>query len=51
MDAAASSASSLPELIRTIPRPYRPALGGYLAKKYRIAQRRASVRRELSSYQ
>lgn len=51
MDAAASTASSLPELIRTIPRPYRPALGGYLTRKYRIAQRRASVRRELSSYQ
>lgn len=51
MDTAVAAASSLSELVETIPRPYQPVLRAYLVKKYRIARKRVNVRRALSSYQ
>ncbi|KJZ69791.1 hypothetical protein HIM_10809 [Hirsutella minnesotensis 3608] len=48
---AAAVATSLSDLIETIPHPYRPALGAYLGRKYRIMRKYAAARRDLSSYQ
>ncbi|KJZ71004.1 hypothetical protein HIM_09615 [Hirsutella minnesotensis 3608] len=49
--AAAAAANSLSDLIETIPLAYRPALGAYLGKKYRITRKCADARRVLSSYE
>ncbi|OAQ58900.1 hypothetical protein VFPPC_11368 [Pochonia chlamydosporia 170] len=48
---AIATAATVDELIETIPAPYRPVLGPYIVKKYRIARSRTVTARTLSSYQ
>ena len=48
---AVAAAATVDELIETIPAPYRPVLGPYIVKKYRIARSRTVTARTLSSYQ
>ena len=48
---ALATAATVNELIETIPAPYRPVLGPYIVKKYRLARSRTVTARALSSYQ
>lgn len=47
---ATSTASTLSELISTIPRAYQALLGDQLTKKYRIAQKHANVQSTIALY-
>lgn len=46
-----ASASTLQELINTIPQTYRVQLGDYLTKKYRVAHKHANCESTVSHYQ
>jgi hypothetical protein len=46
-----ASASTLQELINTIPQSYRVQLGDYLTKKYRVAHKHANVESTVAHYQ
>jgi hypothetical protein len=48
---ATASASTLQELINTIPQQYRVQLGDYLTKKYRVAHKHANVNSSVVQYQ
>lgn len=45
---ALATAAIVNELIETIPAPYRPVLGPYIVKKYRLARSRTVTARALS---
>lgn len=46
-----AAASTLPELISTIPRAYQALLGDHLTKKFRAAHKHANVQSTISSYE
>jgi len=46
-----AAASTLQDLINTIPQSYRVQLGDYLTKKYRVAHKHANVESTVSHYQ
>ncbi|RAL06471.1 uncharacterized protein BO97DRAFT_358657, partial [Aspergillus homomorphus CBS 101889] len=46
-----AGASTLPELITTIPRAYQVLLGDYLSKKFRVAHKHANVMSTISLYE
>ncbi|OWT42416.1 hypothetical protein VFPPC_18410 [Pochonia chlamydosporia 170] len=46
-----ASASTLQELISTIPRAYQAVLGDHLQKKYRVAHKHANVQSTISAYE
>ncbi len=46
---AVANGSSIQDLIKTIPRPYRPTLGRYVAERYWRVRNRTRVARTLSS--
>jgi hypothetical protein len=48
---ASGKATTLQELIQTIPQSYRIRLGDYLTKKYRVAFKHANVNSTVISYQ
>lgn len=51
LDKTTSAASTLQELIFTIPQSYRAQLGDYLTKKYRLAHKHANVQSTISQYE
>lgn len=46
-----ASASTLPELISTIPRAYQSLLGHYLTQKFRVAHKHANVQSTITLYE
>lgn len=46
-----AEASTLPELIQTIPRAYQAALGQLLTKKFRVAHKHANVQTTITMYE
>jgi len=51
VDQKTASASTLQELINTIPQAYRVQLGDYLTKKYRVAHKHANVQSTVTTYE
>jgi len=51
LEKSTAGASTLQELIFTIPQSYRAQLGDYLQKKYRIAHKHANVQSTITAYE